>query len=436
MISLSRTLLIFLLYNVLYLKRFVCKAKVFSQNEMAFNIYTKAIYPLYFLPFGFLSTIYQVYRRIEIIKNSKKQKLFIPVEENCKLLIEVIEPTAGICQKNDSFFIKIGQFAISIIRKKLFLNIFVFIHLHTKHFMRVFKKIIHFKENTKKYSNKNTMESISNNLMNLNRNLKPSDGFKYNVLLIHGLNGSSNSTYIKGMANIFLVKNCRVFCFNARGSGGLEPTTNLFSHVGLFSDVKIVIKHILDNYPEDLCIIGFSMGSNWLATSMGDETFEEHNSKRIKLCVGICCPFDFIKLRETMCTTIYRRIMQYFLTANYKRYIKRSTVDKITFKGCRLITDVDKRLMELIKIDFSDEFYRTSSCRTHLQNIKVPFLFLNTSDDPVIPEEVIPVEECLKNPNITLIIIKGGHLGFFTNGQMTMAEIISERFFSIITGEN
>lgn len=463
--TVSSATIMFLIYNIIYLKKFTCKAKVYSRNEMISKIYTKVIFPLYFLPCGLLSTVYQIFRRVKIIKGVKREFFHIPVDHNCNLLIEVLEPAEDFKIKKKSLFTFFNNIYKQIIYRKFFTIFCIFVDLHKKHFFKFFKSLFYLGKKIKnKFQNFNS-EAVNSFNMNKVENEEIKNGsfkneksenvygdnkrsfhdnkkagkdldnkrIKYNVLLIHGLNGSSKSSYIKGMANTFLKRDCRIFCFNARGSGGLEPTTNIFSHVGLFSDVKIIIKHILDNYEEDLCIMGFSMGSNWLATAMGDLNFEESKSNRIKFCVGVCCPFDFLKLMDCMNKNWYLRIIQLFLTNNYKRYVQRTTVDKITLKGCKKLRDVDLKLKEITGIDFSDDYYKNSSCRLHLHNIKCPFLFLNTSDDPVIPEEVIPIEDCIKNPNISLIIIKGGHLGFFTNGKKTMAEIIIERYFDIIT---
>jgi predicted alpha/beta-fold hydrolase len=217
------------------------------------------------------------------------------------------------------------------------------------------------------------------------------------------------------MANIFFRKNCRVFCFNARGSK-LPPTTNVFSHIGLTSDIRYILKHYAN------CV------TNFLA--------EYEDKQRIRMGVSVCCPFDFYKLRSMFQkTSFYKRLINYVMTRDYKRYIKKSTVDRLCFNNTTFLHEVDAKLLEITGIDMSDDFYKQNSCVRILDKIDKPFLFLNSSDDPVIPENIIPFDTCKRNKNISLIILKGGHLCFFTNGKETMAKMIVERYFDIVTAQ-
>ncbi|KAI5180302.1 uncharacterized protein PAEPH01_2734, partial [Pancytospora epiphaga] len=246
---------------------------------------------------------------------------------------------------------------------------------------------------------------------------------KHNALLIHGLNGTSRSTYIRGMTNVFLKRNCRVFCYNARGALH-PPRSNEFSHIGLTSDIRKVVEYILKNYQGDISLIGFSLGANWVAKLLG-----EYSNDRVSFGVAICCPFDFNYLRTYFKTnSYYARFLNYSMSRNYKRYIVRSMSVPINLSGCRFLDDIDSELLSIYKVKHIDDFYKENSCISYLHNIKTPTLFINTIDDPIIPHEVIPFEKCLENENIGVAILKGGHLGFFTNRSETMAETIVGEF--------
>merc|ERR1719244_215771 len=59
------------------------------------------------------------------------------------------------------------------------------------------------------------------------------------------------------------------------------------------------------------------------------------------------------------------------------------------------------------------------SCKHHLQNIKVPMVFINSTDDPIVPPPLLEIvrDAALNNPNMIFIEQKfGGHLGFYEGG--------------------
>jgi predicted alpha/beta-fold hydrolase len=250
---------------------------------------------------------------------------------------------------------------------------------------------------------------------------------KDNVLLVHGLNGSSSSTYIIGMANVFLKRGCRVFCYNSRGAKS-PPKSNIFSHVGLSSDIKHTLDYILENYEGNVSLVGFSLGSNWVTKVLGEFTHS-----RIKMGVAICCPFDFNLLNKTLSEGIASKIVKFVMLNNYKRYVLKSIKDKLNFSSCSTVEEVDSIILKMVGIDNLEAFYKESSCVNYIDQIDKPFLFINTLDDPVVPSKIIPFDRCISNPNVGLILLKGGHLGFFINRQVTMAEILAGEFYDKVS---
>ena len=60
------------------------------------------------------------------------------------------------------------------------------------------------------------------------------------------------------------------------------------------------------------------------------------------------------------------------------------------------------------------EYYHQASCLTRVKDIKVPCLVLHSSDDPIVPVDCVPLDECQANPNIiTALTKRGGHVCYF-----------------------
>ena len=119
---------------------------------------------------------------------------------------------------------------------------------------------------------------------------------------------------------------------------------------------------------------------------------------------------------------------------NYKRYLKRSLAFPIDLSDCKIIEEIDSKFLnEIYKCRTLEDHYRNSSCIDVLENIKVPTLFLSSIDDPIIPKNIVPVFLSNKNPNLNFVLIRGGHLGFFSNEEKTVAEVLVGKFYDIFS---
>jgi predicted alpha/beta-fold hydrolase len=59
-------------------------------------------------------------------------------------------------------------------------------------------------------------------------------------------------------------------------------------------------------------------------------------------------------------------------------------------------------------------YYNAGSCLSHIAGIKVPTLVIHSQDDPIVPVDCVPIDECLANPNIiTALTLRGGHVCYF-----------------------
>ena len=60
------------------------------------------------------------------------------------------------------------------------------------------------------------------------------------------------------------------------------------------------------------------------------------------------------------------------------------------------------------------DYYYASSCLTKVKDIKVPTLVVHSKDDPIIPIDVLPIDECVANDKIIVAIVRsGGHVCYF-----------------------
>lgn len=454
-------LIIIATYALLYVILYVHKPQIYTECPKVKALGSRLVFPMFLMPSGFLNSVIQLVRKVDVKQiNATKISKIVEVDEG-RILLDIYEPSESFKKSNLNIFPSTQFFLIFCLSKFISktavqTTVLLITRIGGKKLQKVVLHLKVAKKGLFKLFGAKYMRLIILDLSKkLNKNtllkMKKSNDFKNemgscdsiiesmcaapkreNILLIHGLNGTSNSTYIKGMANVFIERGCRVFCFNVRGAL-IPPTTNMFNHIGMTSDVDHIVNYILANYEGNLSIIGFSMGANWVGKLLGDRK----NFDRINMGICVCCPFDFESLKNLVGKNIFRKVLYYGMVLNYKRYLKRSLANPMDFSKCRSIEEVDSKLLnDVYKCDSLKDYYRKSSCVRVLENITIPTLFLSATDDPIIPKNIIPVALASKNPNLSFILTKGGHLGFFNNGEKTLAETLAGQFYDIYTTKN
>ena len=91
------------------------------------------------------------------------------------------------------------------------------------------------------------------------------------LVLVHGLEGSSDSNYMKGIAEKAWAKGFHVIRLNQRNCGGTELLTPTLYNSGMSGDYRAVFEELADQDGfEAIFFAGYSMGGN-LVTKMAGE---------------------------------------------------------------------------------------------------------------------------------------------------------------------
>lgn len=238
------------------------------------------------------------------------------------------------------------------------------------------------------------------------------------VVLLHGLEGNAQRTYIKGIASHLNKRGCDAIAVNFRGCSG-EPNRLYKSYTaGATDDLEIVINHILEKDQYDKIMLnGFSLGGNLMLKYLG-----EKNSipSEIKKAVAVSTPLSLEHSLEELNkkrNTLYSKV---FLMS-----LKKKLKEKSEMFPEDLHPDDHKKIKSLLDFDtiytskahgFVDayDYYRKNSCLQFLPEIKVPILILNAKNDSFLSGSCYPVDLAKKQSNIFLEIPRyGGHVGFY-----------------------
>ena len=248
---------------------------------------------------------------------------------------------------------------------------------------------------------------------------RPQPELKANLVLVHGLEGSSNAGYKRSMAQHALEAGYAVHRFNMRSCGGTEDLALSNYHSGQTSDLLYVLRLLRRESPAPIFLTGFSLGGNVslkLAGELGESGPE--------LLAGVCAvstPIDLAACVERLRrpeNLIYERR---FLIGLKRRIRKRARqapgiYDAGPLRRIRTVYDFDDRYTgPLFGFGSAANYYATQSAKNFLDAIRVPTLAIAALDDPLVPFEVYDQPAFHTNPCLHLAAPEhGGHLGFLS----------------------
>jgi len=91
------------------------------------------------------------------------------------------------------------------------------------------------------------------------------------IILVHGLEGSSDSQYMLGVTEKALALGMNVIRYNQRNCGGTDSFAPVLYHSGLSNDVAAVAREVVArDRVSRLALVGFSVGDNIVHKMAGE----------------------------------------------------------------------------------------------------------------------------------------------------------------------
>lgn len=234
------------------------------------------------------------------------------------------------------------------------------------------------------------------------------------VLILHGLEGSIDSHYAKGMLLSVVQRGWRGVFMHFRGCSGEPNRLPRSYHSGDTGDVDFIVKTLLkrqQGFP--IASVGFSLGGNVLLKWLG-ETQEENP---LTAGIAISVPFELHKAATRIQLGFSKFYQWYFIRCLRERLTEKfqnnSPLENGVIEQVSTMFEFDDKITAPLH-GFSgvDEYYSIASSRQYLCNIKVPTLILHSKDDPFMSADVIP-ELNEVSPQVQLEVTEnGGHVGF------------------------
>tara|TARA_Y100000588_G_scaffold118133_1_gene129281 strand:- start:931 stop:1896 length:966 start_codon:yes stop_codon:yes gene_type:complete len=239
------------------------------------------------------------------------------------------------------------------------------------------------------------------------------------LLALHGLEGSSEAHYMRGLADKAYAAGFNAVLLNQRNCGGTEALSSGLYHSGLSDDPSAVLEELtaLDRLPA-FAVVGYSLGGNVglrLAGSYGPTPPPE-----LRAVIAISPTMDL-----AACVDALERRSNLVYEWNFVRNLKARMRRKATAWPGRFDLSRLAKVRSVRGFDEeytaphhgfrnADDYYHRASSLRLIDQVWVPTLLVSASDDPFVPPEQFSDELLRTNPYITVEVSRfGGHCGFY-----------------------
>jgi predicted alpha/beta-fold hydrolase len=238
------------------------------------------------------------------------------------------------------------------------------------------------------------------------------------ILALHGLNGSSDAHYMRGIAAKAFERGMNVVRLNQRNCGDTEHLSAGLFHSGLTHDARHVIQELISvDGLGAIAVAGYSLGGNLalkLASEYGDQPPRE--------LLGVAAVSPIIEIGD--CVKALEQTRNVLYQWNFVKDLKRRMRRKDRYWPGRFDIGLLSSIKTVRQFDQAytaphfgfngadDYYYRASAMRV-IERLRVPAFIIAAEDDPFVPPAPFRDPTVTGNAHIELAICEhGGHCGF------------------------
>ena len=244
------------------------------------------------------------------------------------------------------------------------------------------------------------------------------------AIMVHGLEGSSDSDYMRGIAAKGLALGMNVVRMNQRNCGGTEALAATLYHSGRSGDVAAVAENLIEqDHISRFALAGFSMGGNLVLKLAGE--WGKNGPAQFRAVAAVCPAVDLAASADALHLLGNRLYEYYFLSKLNQRLRAKARLfpgafDTSRLRGLTSLRDFDDKITAYYcGFAGADDYYDRAAATHVVDRIAVPAFILHAANDPfirILPETRWKIDH---NPNITFLETEdGGHCSFLakTNG--------------------
>ena len=238
------------------------------------------------------------------------------------------------------------------------------------------------------------------------------------AVLCHGLEGSTDTHYMRGMTWSLNRAGWDVVGFNFRGCSG-EPNLHArFYHSGATDDLAEVIHAVtLRRAPTHLALVGFSLGGNLVLKYLGEARDDYPPSLAAAVAISVPCDLGECATRlGALQNRVYARRFLLHLKNKVREKARHlpGLIDLTPLPTIHSIAAFDEHYTAPLN-GFANarDYWMRCSSRYFLDHLASPVLLLSAANDPLLTPACYPVDVARRSDLLTLEIPPhGGHVGF------------------------
>lgn len=256
------------------------------------------------------------------------------------------------------------------------------------------------------------------------------------AVLIHGLTGCEDSSYVRATARHLLGCGYPVLRLNLRGAGPSRALCRGQYHAGRSEDLRDALLALRAFRPaamqRGLLLVGYSLGANMLLKFLA----EHAAGFPILAAAAVSAPID-LKAAQVRIMAPRNAVYHHYLLARMKQEALAvpgvtGAEERRAIRALRTVYAFDEhRVAPQGGFAGADDYYRRCSARQFLAGIAVPTLVIHALDDPWIPAASYATYDWRRAEAVTpLLPAGGGHVGFHGQGSTPWHNLRIADFFA------
>ncbi len=243
------------------------------------------------------------------------------------------------------------------------------------------------------------------------------------IVLVHGLTGCEDSTYIRASARFLLDAGWPVLRLNMRGAGPSRTTCRNHYHGGRSEDLRATIRELPGDLSDHgVVLMAYSLGANQMLKMLGEDSAERG---LVRAAISVSAPIDLARSS--------RRFLR-LRNRPYHRWLLARMKEETVAPGAA-VNEQEREAIERARTVYqfddvfvaprngftgADDYYARCSALGFLDDIPVPTLLIHAANDPWIPSDTYAAYDWTRNVNLLgLVAPSGGHVGFHGRGDTT-----------------
>lgn len=241
------------------------------------------------------------------------------------------------------------------------------------------------------------------------------------IIIVHGLEGSSESEYMLGIAEKGLAAGMNVVRVNQRNCGGTDHMAPTLYNSSLSNDLVAVANNLMEqDHISRFALAGFSMGGNLALKAAGE--WGAGGPAEFRGVAVVCPSLDLAASADALHERANRLYEKYFLWKLGRRFRAKARLfpdvfDPSRLRGIKSLRDFDDKITAYYcGFQGASDYYARAGAAIVVDKISVPGFILHAASDPFI--RIVPEtrRKIAANPNILFVETEdGGHCSFLAD---------------------